>query len=145
MTTGLAVFDSSVQDTNLWLKQIEETLAPCRRHDAYAALRATLHALRDALPAQVAVNFAAQLPMVLRGLYYEGWTLPERPARIKEFADFEALVDRILAPGYPFETRAAIGAAFAAIATFISAGEVDKLLTQVPPPVREVWPALAET
>ena len=45
------------------------------RHLAYVALRATLHALRDRLGPENAVHLAAQLPMLLRGLYYEGWRL----------------------------------------------------------------------
>lgn len=73
MSVGLAVFDTTIQDTNLWLKAVSTRLADCERQDAYAALRAVLHALRDRLPAQSAVNFAAQLPLLLRGVYFEGW------------------------------------------------------------------------
>lgn len=94
MTTGLAVFDTSVQDSNLWLKTIEVELGDCERQKAYAALRAVFHALRDRLQAPAAVNFAAQLPMLLRGLYYEGWTLPEAPARSHSRDDFADLCGR---------------------------------------------------
>ena len=74
-TTGLPVFDTTVQETNLWLKAIMEALHTDDRHLAYLALRATLHALRDRLGPENAVHLAAQLPMLLRGLYYEGWRL----------------------------------------------------------------------
>ncbi len=78
MTTGLAVFDTTVQETNLWLKGIMEGLHTDDRHLAYLALRATLHALRDRLGPENAVHLAAQLPMLVRGLYYEGWRLARR-------------------------------------------------------------------
>jgi uncharacterized protein (DUF2267 family) len=41
MTTGLDVFDSTVQSTNLWLKDIMERIKTDDRHLAYQVLRAT--------------------------------------------------------------------------------------------------------
>ena len=65
MTTGLGVFDTSLQDTNLWLKEIEERLGHRSRQEAYAAARAVLHALRDRLPAQAAVRFLCPIAYAL--------------------------------------------------------------------------------
>lgn len=72
MTTGLDVFDKTVQESNLWLKDIMERLSTSDRHHAYSTLRAVLHALRDRIGAESAAHLGAQLPMLLRGLYYEG-------------------------------------------------------------------------
>ena len=145
MTTGLAVCDTSGQDTNLWLKSIEERLGHCSRQEAYAALRAVLHALRDRLPAQAAVNFAAQLPMLVRGLYFEGWTLPEKPDRAHSAAGFAAIVGAFLPPRYRFDPVFASSAVFAAIANFTSEGEPAKVMSQLPAPICDMWrDALAE-
>jgi uncharacterized protein (DUF2267 family) len=76
-TTGLEVFDTTLQKTNEWLDEIMNGLALEDRHTAYAALRGTLHALRDRLRLEEAVHLGAQLPMLVRGFYYEGW----RPVR----------------------------------------------------------------
>lgn len=139
MTTGLAVFDTSVQDTNLWLKSIEERLGHCSRQEAYAALRAVLHALRDRLPTQAAVNFAAQLPMLIRGLYFEGWTLPDKPDRAHTAAEFSENVNALLPPKYRFDPVFASSAVFAAISHFTSAGEPAKVMSQLPEPIRDMW------
>jgi len=48
MSTGLSVFDTTVQETNLWLKALMGHLHRDDRHLAYLALRGVLHALRDA-------------------------------------------------------------------------------------------------
>ena len=88
MTTGLAIFDTTVQETNLWLKGIMEGLHTDDRHLAYLALRATLHALRDRLGPENAVHLAAQLPMLVRGLYYEGWRLAAAQTKERTRADF---------------------------------------------------------
>ncbi|KTD16773.1 DUF2267 domain-containing protein [Legionella jordanis] len=44
----------------------------------YAVLRAILHALRDKLPPELSVSLASQLPLILKGVYYDGWN-PTRP------------------------------------------------------------------
>lgn len=140
MTTGLAVFDTSVQDSNLWLKTIEVELGDCERQEAYAALRSVFHALRDRLQAQAAVHFAAQLPMLLRGLYYEGWTLPDAPARTRSRDDFADLVREGLPPRFRFDPLTATRAVFTVIASFVSAGEAAKVKQQLPPALRSLWP-----
>jgi uncharacterized protein (DUF2267 family) len=71
-TTGLEVFDETVQQTNIWLKEVMDALGPDRKR-AYRATRAVLHALRDRLVVDEAAHLGAQLPMLLRGIYYEGW------------------------------------------------------------------------
>jgi len=79
--TGLAVFDKTVQETNIRLSAIMQRMRTNDRHLAYAALRATLHALRDRIGPQNAVHLGAQLPMLVRGLYYEGWHMGGTPTK----------------------------------------------------------------
>lgn len=141
MSTGLAVFDRSVQDSNLWLKRIETELGDCERQEAYAALRAVLHALRDRLQGQAAVNFAAQLPMLLRGLYYEGWVMPEGPAHARTRDEFADLVREALPPRFRFDPITATRAVFAVIASLVSPGEAAKVKQQLPAALRGLWPA----
>ena len=81
MSTGLDTFDKTIQETNLWLKDIMERLNTNDRHHAYSTLRAVLHTLRDRIGPESAAHLGAQLPMLLRGLFYEGWTLPASQAR----------------------------------------------------------------
>jgi uncharacterized protein (DUF2267 family) len=71
-STGPAVFDETVQKINTWLKEISQSLGS-DRHRAYQALRAVLHCLRDRLTFQEAAQLGDQLPMLVRGIYYEAW------------------------------------------------------------------------
>jgi uncharacterized protein (DUF2267 family) len=68
----------TVQETNVWLKKLTEDHH--LGHHAYIALRAVLHVLRDRLTPEQAVHLGAQLPILVRGIYYEGWRLAAKPA-----------------------------------------------------------------
>jgi uncharacterized protein (DUF2267 family) len=54
------------------------------KNSAYQALRGTLHALRDRLPKEEAVQLAAQLPLLIKGMYYDGWTLRDKPEKFEK-------------------------------------------------------------
>ena len=138
MSTGLPVFDRTVQETNAWLKDLEQRLGSSRHH-AYAALRATLHALRDRLPPETALHFAAQLPLLLRGVYIEGWSLTDKPTGERTAEAFEDRIAAALAPGFPYDAEMIARAVFQTIRDQMDLGEVDKVMAHLPLPIRELW------
>jgi uncharacterized protein (DUF2267 family) len=77
----LDVFQNTLLKSEEWLREIREALEWEDDHRAYTALRAVLHTLRDRLPVVQAAHLGAQLPMLLRGLYYEGWTPLDKPIK----------------------------------------------------------------
>jgi uncharacterized protein (DUF2267 family) len=139
-TTGLPVFDTTVQETNLWLKAIMEGLHTDDRHLAYLYLRATLHTLRDRLGPENAAHLAAQLPMLLRGLYYEGWHMAGTPTKERTRAAFFEHLRGELPPGSAIDPNMAARSVFAVLAEKLDRGEVDKVLDRLPPELKELWP-----
>jgi uncharacterized protein (DUF2267 family) len=137
--TGLAVFDTTVQETNLWLKAIMEALHTDDRHLAYLALRATLHALRDRLGPENAVHLAAQLPMLLRGLYYEGWRLAASQTKERTRADFLEHVRRELPRGAAIDPNVAARAVFGVMWAKLDLGEVGEVVDHLPEELKELW------
>jgi uncharacterized protein (DUF2267 family) len=97
--TGLDVFDSTVHQTNAWLKAIMGRLGTEDRHRAYLALRTTLQALRDRLQPEMAVHLGAQLPMLVRGVYYEDWHMAGTPTRERHKEEFLAHVATAFSQG----------------------------------------------
>ena len=91
---GLSVFDETVQLTNIWLKELMAELGWEDRHRAYLGLRLVLQAIRDHLSVDEAVHLGAQLPMLVRGFYYEGWHPHDKPKRYRHKTDFLEEIQR---------------------------------------------------
>lgn len=140
MTTGLAVFDTTLQETNEWLRLIEERLQPCDRHQAYVALRAVLHVLRDRLPEHAVLGLSAQVPMLIRGILLEGWRPGEGPTGIRDPKEFADAVAKHFPPKYPREPQAALKAVLEVVSMRITDGEVHKIIGCLPEPLRVFWP-----
>ena len=69
---GVAILDRTVQKTNVWLRDARGELDWTSSQRAYLAMRAVLHAVRDRLSVEEIAQLGAQLPIFVRGIYYEG-------------------------------------------------------------------------
>ncbi len=72
-TVGLESIDHTVQLSHIWINELDSRLRWENKHRSYRLLRTVLHALRDWLPVNEAVELGAQFPELLRGVYYEHW------------------------------------------------------------------------
>jgi uncharacterized protein (DUF2267 family) len=140
MSAGLAVFDTTVQESNEWLKLIEAELPPCDRQQAYAAFRAVFHVLRDRLPTEAVLGLSAQLPMLLRGVFLEGWRAGP-PTDIRDPKVFAQTVSDRLPPKFPREGAGAVVAVFSVMTKRLDPDEVSKLVKHLPASLRTFWPA----
>lgn len=138
-TTGLPIFDETLHLTNSWLKELMERLHTDDRQYVYRALRAVLHALRDELEPELAVHLAAQLPMLVRGFYFEGWRPSRTPSSDRKLEHFYDVI-RTEMHGYPEPDPARLSAAvFDLLAARISVEEVEKVARSLPRDVRDLW------
>ncbi len=142
--TGLRNLDSAIQTFNVWLKELDEKLHWQKRQKSYKALRVTLHAIRDHLTINQSAHFSAQLPMLARGIYYEGWVPSRVPVKERQLQQF---YDRIRtnfdqAPGGDkLDPERIVTAVFELLNDHISTGEIADLRNEMPGAVRKIWPA----
>jgi uncharacterized protein (DUF2267 family) len=106
---------------------------------AFHALRAGLHAIRDRLPAAEAVHLGAQLPTLVRGIYYDGFRLTNDESKIRTRAEMIERVQRELAPDKRLFAPAVLRAVIALIEKHVSAGEIDKVVATLPKAIAEMW------
>lgn len=117
--TGLDVFDKTLQTTNIWLDELMADIGPDRKV-AWHVLGAALRALRDRLPRELAAHLGAQLPLLVRGAYYDGYTPAAEPLRLR---DQDALLDFVrqdLGDIRPVNVRDAVVAVFALLSACLA-------------------------
>lgn len=93
----IRVFDRTIQKTHLWLHDIRDEVPWLTEQNAYSVLRAVLQALRDHLSVDEAADFASQLPLLLRGAFFEGWDPKAKRLRGRHKIDFLDSVRRHMA------------------------------------------------
>ena len=120
----LEVINRSVEKAHIWLGQLADELGTEDRRTAYRVLRAFLHAIRDRLPVEEAAQLAAQMPLLIRGIYYEGWRPAATPV---QYRDLDSFLRRVAEEAsLAGETEASFAAAAAArvLRRHISEGEL---------------------
>ena len=137
--TGIREFDGAVHTAEEWIDDLTRRLGWHDREKVYSAFVATLHALRDSLPAHEAVFLGDYLTILLRGLYYEGWRLP----KYSTFKSRDAFLERIREgvhhdPGIDAEQVAK--AVLALLAERLPASELEDVKAVTPKALRGFWP-----
>jgi uncharacterized protein (DUF2267 family) len=133
------VFETTLQKTNIWLGELCHLLHWEDHHKAYHGLRAVLHVLRDRLPIGEVAHFGAQLPMLVRGIYYEDWKPAARPVKIKTAQEFYDAVRAKFAADRNVNPMRLTRAVMKLLDTHLSPGELEKLCSIFPPQLRDIW------
>ena len=132
--TGLDVFDRTLQTTNIWLDEIMQVVGPDRQV-AWKVLSVVLHKLRDRLPVEVAAHLGAQLPLLVRGVYYDQYQPAKMPTDCRSVEEFVAEVQEWLSDIRPVDAKDATRAVFATLKRHIPEGEIAKIKDALPRPL----------
>jgi uncharacterized protein (DUF2267 family) len=134
----------AVQKTQEWLKELSDHGDLADSQEALAVLRAVLHHLRDRLTVDEAVDLGAQLPTIVRGVYYEGWQPRKVPSKVQSRQDF---VSEVAAKQLPNAVPAerAIRDVFALLAHHCDPGEISNVIEQLPAELKSLWPQSAQS
>ena len=134
------MFQGTLEKTQAWLEDLEVKL-DCDTHTAYASLRSTLHALRDRCTVEEASQLGAQLPMLVRGFYYDGWHTAGTPRKERHKEEFLAHVEKDLRGDVrEVDAERTVRAVFELLTERISAGEIEDVRNMMPAEIRALWP-----
>jgi uncharacterized protein (DUF2267 family) len=132
MESQPAIIERSAEKASIWLKDVASELGDGDRRYAYRVLRAVLHVLRDRLTIEVAAKLAAQLPTLIRGIYYEDWDpgrTPMPPYTIDTF------LEHVVSEGrFAGETEASVAvmAVMSVLRKRLAPDEIDAILAVLP-------------
>jgi uncharacterized protein (DUF2267 family) len=137
--TGLDVFDRTIHLTNLWLDEMMVSL-PRDRQLAWHALGSVLRAIRDRVPPDLAAHLGAQLPLLVRGTYYDRWRPSNTPQNWRSADEFIAIVAADMSSVRPVSISDAVAAVFRVLNHHVDPGQVEKVRHALPEQVRALWP-----
>jgi uncharacterized protein (DUF2267 family) len=135
---GLEVFDKTLETTHIWLNEMMEDLGPDRQV-AWKVLSIVLHKLRDRLPIGLAAHLGAQLPLLVRGVYYDQFEPAKLPTTCNSREEFVAEVEEWLADTRPVDPDQAVSSVFKVLSRHISQGQVEKVKEALPKSLRQSW------
>jgi uncharacterized protein (DUF2267 family) len=137
---GLEGLERTVQLTHIWINDLDQRLQWNNKARSYRLLKAVLHALRDSLRVDEAVDLGAQLPGLLRGAYYEQWRPATTPLKSRDIEEFLNRVNEQFKSDPLAEPAHAVMAVFQLLSRKITEGEIGDVRNCLPEPVRSIWP-----
>ncbi|MBH0781062.1 DUF2267 domain-containing protein [Nocardia bovistercoris] len=130
MSHSTEPYAPAVQVAHRWLKAVADGLDTDDLAFANRALRAWLHTVRDRIGVAASAHLSAQLPEILRGVYYEGWVPAHVPVRhgLAGFVDQFARTAGI----DPEEVGLVAGSITAVLSDLFSPGQMNRVFAVLP-------------
>lgn len=142
---NLKEFGASLETTREWIDDLMETLRTDNEPQACRALRITLHELREHMTNEEVADFSAQLPQLLRGVFFEGWRPTGKPVKRRSLTELlERLYEQSPDCENTEQVEVMVRDVFEFLCRHISAGEIRHIVTGLPKELRTLWPADAE-
>jgi uncharacterized protein (DUF2267 family) len=143
--TGVDTFDATIHKTHVRLNDLMQALNWDDRYKAFITLRAALHALRDRLTVEETAHLGAQLPMLIRGFYYEGWTPSGKPDKVLHKAEFLALIREYFKNDLDADPERIVRTVFDVLAKRVTEGEIADVKSILREEIADLWPETPET
>ncbi|MCH8686045.1 DUF2267 domain-containing protein [Pedomonas mirosovicensis] len=143
-TTGLDVFDKTLQTTHIWLNDIGEIVGPDKQR-CYHALRAVLTTLRDRLTVDQSAHLAAELPILVRGVFYDGYRPSDAPSAIRSQDEFVSVVAQRFGNIGPVSPRTSSIAVFKTLQRHLPQPMIEKVKGSLPQEIRVLFDVEPDT
>jgi uncharacterized protein (DUF2267 family) len=137
---GLEVIDHTVLLTHEWINDLRDRLGWQSSRDALRLLRLTLAQVRDHLSHDELAQLSAQMPLLIRGMFYEGWLPSRTPVRERGLDQFMAPIEAKLSDVQGWRGAESVTAVFEMLNAKITGGEIKDVRAGLPQPIRDIWP-----
>lgn len=131
----------AINSYETWLKELEEKPAIQSPDDAWSAMGAVLQTLRDRMPAEEAVHLGAQLPLIARGVFYEGWKLTREPDKMDQQQFYDRVRERLAGSSPQADPALITEYVFKVINHHIDPGQIGHIKDILPAELQNLWPS----
>jgi len=138
--SGISTLDHAPQTVAEWLNDIREELGWDSSQRAYVLLRSVLQSVRDWLTVDEAADLAAQLPILVRGIYYDGWNPSATPVHPRSKDDFVSRIERSFDKAPLENSEKAISTVFGVLEKHVGGGEIEQVRNSMRKELRDLWP-----
>lgn len=139
-STSITHFTQAAQQAQQWVNELADDL-DWTQPRAYHLLRCVLHALRDWLSPEEMTDLSSQLPVLVRGIYFENWQPLQTPVWDRRKEDFIARIEDAFAGDMLVDPEGAVRAVFRLLDRHVSHGEIVQVRNSMKKPLRDLWPA----
>ena len=141
MTSLAHIWDNAQSKSSSWISDLSDHLGWANAPLTLLALRAVLHALRDRLPPDEAVELSAQMPLIIKGVYFDQWDPSATPVRIRTREEFLGLVrTNLQRAARDIDPERLTRAVFKLLSERVCEGEIRDVRSVLPAQVAELWP-----
>ena len=141
MTRMIHVFERTNHEAHEWVNDLAGRTGWTNEREVLRLLRTVLAKVRDHLPVNEMAQFSAQLPIILRGMFFEGWQPKMTPVQERHASAFVAAINDEVGEVLDYQGIMDIKATFSVINAHVSRGEVEDVRACLPQELRELWPA----
>ncbi len=138
--SSTSAIDRAEEIAHQWIDELNDYLHWSDDGRTYRLLRATLHALRDFLTIEEAADLSAQLPVLIRGIYFEGWNPALNPAKPRNMDAFMARISEEFPTDRLENPEAAIAAVIKLLNRHVSPGEMSQIRQAMRKDLRFLFP-----
>lgn len=126
-------------DAYQWVDEVAVLMKVDDRKDlAWKALRSVLHVLRDRLIPEEVFQLSAQLPMLIRGLLFEGYYYSDKPEKF-DVDELKNRISEVSDPVTDISSEVVFKSVLCVLYDHISEGELQDIYGNMPKDIQQLW------
>lgn len=139
-------FDKYVHDANEYFKYLATKLGhPDEQNRVVFIWRAVMHTIRDRIHISESIDLISPLPMILKGMYVEGWKYHDKP--LYDFETLEQMKTQVKALQNKYgearfdwskPTDEIISITLESLEKYVPAEQMEQIRNQLPDDIKEV-------
>lgn len=138
--TGFRSLDNAAHKTSEWVSELDEIYGWNDKQNSYQAFRAVLHTIRDRLTGEESAQLAAQLPLVIKGMYFDGWSPARKQEKWRSRDEFFQRLMSEYGGSEELSPQQMARGTFEMLNRHVSHGELAEVKSMLPKDVRNLWP-----